>query len=86
MAFAKSWDNYSHTEHYGLAGEIAQVKIKKTKKAKGAFCKSGEWALIDFKGHDLEERYKFEPKLNREGSQKFILGNYQVSTCWDIAI
>lgn len=51
-----------------------------------------DWAIVKFNSFDAEiygdKNVKLDPKKDifETGEKTFIVGNYQVSKCWDIAI
>lgn len=55
----------------------------------GKHCDSGEWARVKYKSWDDADIKENNPKpeeLFANGYKTFLIGNYQVSKCWDIAI
>jgi len=57
---------------------------------KGDDCMLNDWATVNYKSYNKEELknppYVSGKEIYSQGTKFFVVGNYQVSKCWDIAI
>jgi len=67
-----------------------KIKLTKTKEAPGEkkYCHMGDLAKVHWKTTNLEsgEIIYDSKKVKRGNAREFIIGHYEVSKCWDVAI
>ena len=90
IGFAEQGEHLGYQASSIAGNDVASIKIKTIKKGDGKLCQYNDWAKVNYKGYTgIEEPKKVfdsHPDQGGEGPKTFIVGHYEVSKCWDIAI
>ena len=91
IEFANSYDHEGYTRGMLQSEAIPFIHFEVLEPGPpGTECMMNDWATVHYKTYNKED-LKSPPKVSdkevyAQGTKLFLVGNYQVSKCWDIAI